>query len=144
MICDFLSNLFQYCHFCPVNTIRNWQIRRTRSINPFPNGKILDLSKFKAFADDKINVSKKKIFVLGRVENTVGNGETAGYRQVSSFPMFSKACFTRPIKTRLLKTGFLTHYLTVPHFDILKMYSCGKHCEKNNKRAMMALYRSTG
>ena len=24
----------------------------------------------------------------------------------------------------------LTHYQTVPHFDALKIYSCGKHCEK--------------
>ena len=24
----------------------------------------------------------------------------------------------------------LTHYHTMPHFDALKIYSCGKHCEK--------------
>ena len=24
----------------------------------------------------------------------------------------------------------LTHYHTMPHFDTLKIYSCGKHCEK--------------
>ena len=25
---------------------------------------------------------------------------------------------------------FLTHYHTIPHFDTLKICSCGKHCEK--------------
>ena len=24
----------------------------------------------------------------------------------------------------------LTHYHTIPHFDALKIYSCGKHCEE--------------
>ena len=37
------------------------------------NDKILDWSKFKAFADDKINVTEKLKFVLGTVENIVGN-----------------------------------------------------------------------
>ena len=61
--------------------------------NPFPNGKILDLSKFKAFADDKMDVSKKLIFVWGRVENIVGNGENAGYWHFLLFPQ----CFQKPI-----------------------------------------------
>ena len=26
--------------------------------------------------------------------------------------------------------SLLTHYRTVPHSDALKIYSCGKHCEK--------------
>ena len=46
--------------------------------NPFTSGKVLDLFKFKAFANDKIDASTKLIFVLGRVENIVGNGENAG------------------------------------------------------------------
>ena len=58
-------------------------------LNPFPNGKILDLSKFKAFTDDKINVFKSMIFVLGRVESIVGN---AGYRHFLLFPQ----CFQKP------------------------------------------------
>ena len=44
---------------------------------PLPNDKILDWSKLIAFADDKINVTEKVDFVLGRVENIVG-GENAG------------------------------------------------------------------
>ena len=43
-----------------------------------PNEQILDLSKFKAFADDKIIVTQKLKVMLGRVENIVGKGENAG------------------------------------------------------------------
>ena len=40
-------------------------------------------------------------------------------------------------KKRMLVTSIFTffynilaHYHTIPHFDALKIYSCGKHCEK--------------
>ena len=51
----------------------------TFCINPSPIDKIFDLSKLKAFADDKINVTQKLKFALGRAENIVGKGENAGY-----------------------------------------------------------------
>ena len=41
-------------------------------INPLPNDKTSDGSKLKAFADDKIDESKKLKFGLGRIENTGG------------------------------------------------------------------------
>ena len=41
---------------------------------------ILDWSKLKAFADDKIDVTQKLKFHLGKVENIVGKGENAGYQ----------------------------------------------------------------
>ena len=47
--------------------------------NSLPNDKILDWSKFKAFADDKINVGYKLKTVYGKVENIVRKGENAGY-----------------------------------------------------------------
>ena len=47
--------------------------------NSLPNDKILDLSKFKAFADDKVILTQKFKFVFGKVENIVGKGENAGY-----------------------------------------------------------------
>ena len=53
-----------------------------------PNDKILDYSKLKAFADDKINVNEKLKFGLGRVENIVGKGENAGYQHFLLFPQF--------------------------------------------------------
>ena len=45
------------------------------SFNPLPDDKILDWSKLKAFADNKLNVTKMIISVFDRVENIVGNGE---------------------------------------------------------------------
>ena len=51
----------------------------TTLINSLPYNKILDWSKLKAFADDKINRSKKLKFVLGRVEHIVGKGENTGF-----------------------------------------------------------------
>ena len=45
--------------------------------NPFPYDKILDQTKLKAFADDKLNVTKMIISVFERVENIVGKGEIA-------------------------------------------------------------------
>ena len=43
-------------------------------VNPLPDDKILDWSKLKAFADDKLNV-KMIISVSDRVGNIVGKGE---------------------------------------------------------------------
>ena len=43
-----------------------------------PNDKILDLSKLKAFADDKLKFDKIMISVFDSVENIVGKGENAG------------------------------------------------------------------
>ena len=49
-------------------------------MNPFPKDKILDVTKFKAIADDKLNFAKMIIPILiDRVEKTVGEGENAGY-----------------------------------------------------------------
>ena len=45
--------------------------------NPFPHDKILDQTKLKAFADDKLNVTKMIIPVFDIVENIVGKGEIA-------------------------------------------------------------------
>ena len=55
-------------------------------INSLTNDKILDWSKFKAFADDKFDVAKMMISVLYRVENIVGKGENAGYQHFLLFP----------------------------------------------------------
>ena len=48
-------------------------------VNSLPNDKVLDWSKLKALADDKITVAQKLKFVHSRVENNVGKGENAGY-----------------------------------------------------------------
>ena len=60
-------------------------------LNPFPNEKYLDLTKFKAFADDKLNAAEIITSLSGRVENIVGKGENAGYQHFLLFPQ----CFQR-------------------------------------------------
>ena len=63
----------------------------SEKVNSVPNDKILDWSKLKAFADDKIKVLKMMIFVFDRIENDVGKGEIAGYQH---FLLFAQ-CFYR-------------------------------------------------
>ena len=45
--------------------------------NPFPHDNILDHTKLKAFADEKLNVTKMIFSVFNTVENIVGKGEIA-------------------------------------------------------------------
>ena len=60
-------------------------------LNPLPSDKIVDWSKLKAFAEDIINVNEILKFRLGRVENTVEQGENAVFQQFLLFPhLFSK------------------------------------------------------
>ena len=51
-----------------------------------PNDKILDETKWKAFADDKINVAQVTVSVFDRIENSVGKGENVGYQYFLHFP----------------------------------------------------------
>ena len=57
----------------------------------------------KDFADDKINVTEKLKFVLGRKENIVGEGENAGYQHFLLFPQ----CFQKLSFLGLLKVGIV-------------------------------------
>ena len=61
-------------------------IRNEIHINSLPNDKNLDWSKFKAFADDKIDDVKIMISLFDSVENTVGKEENAGYQHFLLFP----------------------------------------------------------
>ena len=61
-------------------------------INLLPQYKILDLTKLKAFADDKSKVVKMMISLSDRAGNTVGKGENAGYQH---FLLFQQ-CFQKP------------------------------------------------
>ena len=68
-----------------------------------PNDKILDWSKLKVIADDKIHVTQKLILVLKWVENIVGRRENAGYHY---FPLFPQ-CFQKLCLSGLLKVGIV-------------------------------------
>ena len=64
--------------------------------NSSPNNKILDWSKLKALADNKLYVNEKLKVGLGRAENIVEKGENAGYQHFLLFPQcFQKASFSR-------------------------------------------------
>ena len=62
---------------------------------------MLGLPKLKAFADDKLNVTKDVKAVFHRIENTVGKEESAGNQHFLLFPtMFSKGFFLQCVKSR--------------------------------------------
>ena len=70
-------------------------------VNSLLNYKILDITKSKLFADNKLNVAKMTISLFDGVENTEGKGENAGYQRFSPFPtVFSEAVFFRVVKSR--------------------------------------------
>ena len=84
-----------------------------------PNEKMFHLSKLKAFADDKIDGTKKLKFVSGKVENIVGKGENAGYLHFLLFLQgFQKAFFPRSglcyYGRPLLKAWLLPDLNTIP------------------------------
>ena len=69
-----------------------------KSVNCLPNDKILDCSsKLKAFADNKINVTKELKLVLGREENVVGKEKMLVTNQM--LVLFSKGFFHRGVKS---------------------------------------------
>ena len=69
---------FPYPAFSPFPTLFS-KASFLEVVNPLPNNKILDRSKLKALAGDKITVIQKLKFGMGRVENIVGKGENPGY-----------------------------------------------------------------
>ena len=71
--------------------------------NRLPNNKILDRSKLKVFADDKINTSEKLKFVLRKVESIVGKGENASYHHFLLFPQ----CFQKDFLLRVVKISIV-------------------------------------
>ena len=59
-------------------------LKVVNDFSPLPNDKILDLPKFKAFADNKLNVAKMKISSFDRVEGTVGKGKISFFDRVEN------------------------------------------------------------
>ena len=104
-----------------------------RGFNTLPNNKYLDLSKLKAFADDKINVTKILKFGLGRVENTV---VFFSHNAVKGF-------FLKVIKSRnyhlcgkqlnAITTQYqvITIFFIYTHFNTLNRKDLGKHGGKS-------------
>ena len=83
-------------------------------VNPFPHDKILDQTKLKAFADDKLNVTKVIISVCDRAENIVGKGEIACTSNFSfSHNVFKRLLSQRRQKASLCGNG-LRHAENLP------------------------------
>ena len=72
-------------------------------INPLPNDKLLDVTKLKAFSDNKLDIVKMMISPFDQLESTVGKGENAGYQH---FLLFLQ-CFPKPSPFGLLKVGIV-------------------------------------
>ena len=105
-----LLQIFEYSFYI--------QIWGNAGFDLLPNNTILDSSKLKGFADDKINVTKKLKYALGRVENKKGKkGENAGYQHFLFFSiMLSKGYFMRVVKSRnCVVKSFKQRYI---HFEI--------------------------
>ena len=68
-------------------------------VNSLSNGKILDQSKLKAFADDKLKLFKMANIVLDKVEKIAGKEENAGHQHFLFFPQF----FQKPFSLGSLK-----------------------------------------
>ena len=84
------------------------ELNRTKKkkglINSVPNNKFLGWSKFKAFADDKINVTEKLKFGLEEVEKVVGKGENASYWHFLLSPKcFQKSFFPGSLRDRIVR-----------------------------------------
>ena len=70
----------------------------------YPNDIILDVSKFKALAYDKIIAIQKLKFRLGKVENIVGKGENAGFQHFLLFQLcFQKLSFPEVIEVGIVR-----------------------------------------
>ena len=79
-----ISVLIKWCNLSLISAFspfppNYFKMFLSTDINPLPNHKILGRSKFKAHADDKINVIQNLNFVLGRVEKILVKGENAGF-----------------------------------------------------------------
>ena len=100
----------------------------------YQNEKILDWSKLKAFADNKIkfNATEKLKFLLERVENT-GKRKKCWLPAFSPFPtMFSKEFLYSVVKSGLCGKE-LTLCQTSPGFYLSPVQVFWKHCGKKRR-----------
>ena len=74
-----------YMHVCAKHFAEKFNSScRFNMFNSLPNDKILDVTKLKTIAEDKISVAQMMISVFDGIENIVGKRENVGY-QIFSF-----------------------------------------------------------
>ena len=86
------------CNFFQFGIVQNLSFGK--GLKSSSNNKILDSSKFKAFADT-LNMAEKIIYVLDWIENTVRNGENADYQNFLLSPQY----FQKPSSSGSLNLG---------------------------------------
>ena len=92
-----VTTTFLYFFLCSFKLGAVWPYK----VKPLPNDKFLDVTKLKAFANDKLKVARMMISLLDRAEDTVGKGENDGYQHFLLFPQ----CFSKLSSLELLKGG---------------------------------------
>ena len=90
-------------------------------VNPFPDDKILGLSKLKAFADDKLNITQTITAVAHCRENIVGKEENADYQH---FLLFFPQCFQKAFSSGASKVVILWWKVNVctMHTNVLRRF----------------------
>ena len=102
---DAITNLEQECRNIDIKEIKSslrfWEIQRNECCAVLTHYQMSNfrLSKLKEFADDIFKFDKNGRKLSKQVENTVGKGEIARYKQFLLFPQcFQKACFPEASK----------------------------------------------
>ena len=72
-------------------------------LNPLADDRILGLPKLKAFADDKLNITRNLKVVFHRIENIVGKEENAGCQH---FLLFSQ-CFQKAFSSNVSNYSYV-------------------------------------
>ena len=67
------------CKLVQLGRVLNLLFGKGLRMNPLTDNQIIALSKFKAFADRKLNVTQSCKFVFHTIENIFGSGKNAGY-----------------------------------------------------------------
>ena len=105
-----------------------------------PNDKILDMSTFKVFADNKISVIIKLECVLEWVENTVEEGVNAGFQY---FLLFQQCFQMASLSGSLNRDGQRTYpcfprvlLTSIQHIILSKPMAAFpyKHCQNNGQK----------
>ena len=67
---------------------------------PFPDDKILAMSRLTGFADNKYNFTQNIKFVFHLLGNNVGEGENASYQHFSLFSQYMYIVFQKAISMK--------------------------------------------
>ena len=124
----FFHNVFLFFFFNVLKRVyMEERVKKEFILNSLPNDKNLECSKFKALADDKINVSQKLKFGFGRVENIVGKGRKCW------LPCFQKPSFSESLQVGIVwqRVNYLNKVTGSKHKTELL-----NHKNMNNKRVI--------